>query len=270
MGCFGSKTKILIFGASNLIHMAKPLLWVPKTVSFNPTTKKGYQSRGTKAFVALGTKLPAGLVPTEKHRHLRHLAHPSKFFTKPDSVHTQKIREKLKAAGISAEEPIQSIGNGRALFMKSGFSLESPAGMRQFVNNTREVVEKICKTVGKMHSIGITHNHLHLGNIAITKGGKIVLLDLSRAKFSLPGKNFVGYDIVQLGKSLSGFYAYCVKEFQNREVSKNEIADFKNQIFGKILYNTLINSGETKADWKTFEKFFYNHLPKYKSFFNLS
>ncbi len=39
---------------------------VPKIVSFNVDSVRGYQREGTKAFVALGTRLPKNLSKGEK------------------------------------------------------------------------------------------------------------------------------------------------------------------------------------------------------------
>ena len=213
--------------------------------------------------------MPIGLTPLQKHGRLAELAQTSRYFTKSNSVRIQKIREKLNGAGVEVEEPIQNLGNGRALFSKNGFSFDSPPGIRQFVVNTREVVDKICKTVAKMNFAGITHNHLHIGNIGITKGGKIIILELNLAKFRPPATNFVGNDWAELSTSLSRLYARCIRKFQNRTASRAELAGFREHIYAKLFFYTFEYAGEMKADWVKFEKAFSKHFPQYKKQFKL-
>jgi len=244
----------------------KVLLWVPKTTSFNTRTKSGYQSSGTKAFVPLGTRLHKGLTHSQKYDKLTKLAEKSHFFIKPNSLRVQKIRQKLRALGINVEDPIQDLGNGKALFKKTGNSLQSYLGINVFVQQTPKVVENICKMVAVIHNAGITHTHLHVGNIGVTRNGKIVLYDIGRAKFSKDlMKTNVGLDITTLTRSITSLYAHALESTSGRKPAQKEILVFENYFLGKLIYHTLVNSGEIKISWKTFAKRFGKHFSQYKA-----
>ena len=161
--------------------MPKSRLFVPKTVSYSVLSKKGVQRKGTRAFVPVGTRLPRGLDKMGKFAELRRLAHNSQFFIKPLSARARKVSRILEQNGIRAEKPIQDLGNGTALFEKKGFSLDSAEARAIFGEKPYYYAEKVMGIVAKMHSLGIAHNHLHGGNIAITPEGEIILLDLGRA-----------------------------------------------------------------------------------------
>ena len=66
-------------------------LLVPKVVSYNGYTKRGYVQGGTKAFVEQGTRLPKGLKREQKWASLRELGRNADFFIKTLSKRNKKI-----------------------------------------------------------------------------------------------------------------------------------------------------------------------------------
>ena len=69
------------------------------------------------------------------------------------------------------------------------------------------------KLVAKMHSLGISHSHLHLNNIAVTSRGQIIILDLGKAHISNPKRKTLQWvqkkyipDLAVLGESLAELY----------------------------------------------------------------
>lgn len=160
----------------------KPVrLWVPKVVSYNPNTKKGYDSKGTKAFVLQGTRVAKGLNKNEKRLTLRQIATQADFFIKPLSKRNKKIRELLQKQGIKVEKVLQELHNGKALFQKEGVGLNSLEGIRIVQKNPKKVIDNLLTTMAKISSIDIIHGHPHLGNFAITPNGEIIVLDLGKA-----------------------------------------------------------------------------------------
>src|SRR3989338_470924 len=107
-------------------------IFVPKIVSFNQDSIRGYQREGTKAFVALGTRLPRGLSKGEKARQLRKLAHESSHYIKTVSPRARRIRGILQKAGIRIEKELEDLKNGTSLFEREGFGLDSKKGMELF------------------------------------------------------------------------------------------------------------------------------------------
>ncbi len=149
-----------------------------KVVSFK--TRPG----GTKAFVEKGVKMPKGLSPREQVYWLKRIAHGSEYFIKPLSPKAKEIRSLLEKNGIIVEKAIQDLKNGTFLFKKTGNSLDSVNGIKLFIQNREKNIENVGRVIRKMHSLGITHNHLHLSNIAITNNGTVVLLDFKKARIS--------------------------------------------------------------------------------------
>lgn len=74
------------------------------------------------------------------------------------------------------------------LFEKQGYSLDSNEGQQLFLQNFGKALEGLTKAVANMHGAGITHNHLHAGNIAVTPNGNVVLLDLGKARLARIGR----------------------------------------------------------------------------------
>ncbi|MDO8627203.1 MAG: hypothetical protein Q7K42_01945 [Candidatus Diapherotrites archaeon] len=182
----------------------KHQILVPKKVSFNPNSKKGYQTHGTKAFVESGTKIPKLLSRSERHKSLRRIANLSSHYIKPLGQRGRRIRGLLKKAEILVEKEIQDLHNGTALFEREGFGLDSPEGEVLLFQNPEKAIERILNIVTAMHSLGITHNHLHMGNFAITDKHEIILLDLGKATISkFPEKPKKGWALKKFGNDLS-------------------------------------------------------------------
>lgn len=152
---------------------------VPIKISEGKSDK--LQRRGSEAFVAVGTELPKGLKPYRKIVHLRELAYNSPFFIKNYGRRQQMIEARLEAAGIKIEKPVQILNNGRAVFKKTGHSLDSEEGKRLFLKDFWGNAVALEEMVGKMHGLGITHNHLHGGNITIDEKGVIRFIDFGKA-----------------------------------------------------------------------------------------
>lgn len=177
--------------------MMKQLL-VPITVSHSLRGSGRKLHNETKAFVPLyedpewlagkrrkrriAEPLPKDLWPMEIHQRLRKIAHDSEYFTKPTSKRALNILRILNHFGIRTEEPMEYLKNGRSLFKKKGWGLDSKKGSSEFLQRYAGNVLAVQKMVALMHGIGITHGHLHLGNIAIERG-KIVFLDSFKARF---------------------------------------------------------------------------------------
>lgn len=110
---------------------------------------------------------------------MRNLAEESPYFRKKYSLRQARIREKLERAGIKTEKII--LKNGRAVFEKTGHSLATEKGKALFRKKFWDNVDKLEELVAKMHSLGISHNHLHLGNITIDEHGTLRIIDLGKA-----------------------------------------------------------------------------------------
>jgi len=161
-------------------------LLVPKVVSYNGYTKRGYLQKGTKAFVEHKTRLPRGLKREQKWRALREIAGRAEFFIKPLSKRNQRIRKMLEKYGIRAEKVVQPLGNGTALFQKEGFSFDSAQGIAFVKKNPKKAITALQETFAKMTVLEIYHNHPHMGNFAITLKGEIIVLDLGKATMGRP------------------------------------------------------------------------------------
>lgn len=160
---------------------ARSRLFVPKTVSFSFGSKRGYQPWGTKAFAEQGARMPRGLPKEGKAEYLQRLANLSSHYIKRVSPRARAIRKMLSRAGIGVEKELMDLKNGTSLFERRGFALNSPEGRKIFFGRRINFFIGICEAVAGMHGLGITHNHFHAGNIAVTKRGKVILLDLGRA-----------------------------------------------------------------------------------------
>ncbi len=213
-----------------MVQKVKKIL-VPKTVSSTvrgklngKITRVALRPDKTKAFVERGTKMPRGLSPKEQFIWLKKIAHASNYFIKPLSPKTKKIRNILEKNGIKVEKAIQDLKNGKFLFEKTGNSLDSVKGIKLYMKNREKNVEKIGKIMKKMHSLGITHNHLHIGNIALTDKGNVILLDFGRASLSekniTKGTNIL-MDIYQAAQSLAKLEAHALK-LNQRQQQKRE------------------------------------------------
>ncbi|MBS3061617.1 MAG: hypothetical protein J4215_03475 [Candidatus Diapherotrites archaeon] len=171
------------------ILRVKADLHTPKTVSYNLHSKRGYEPQGTKAFVPLGTRLTKGLSRPEKAHQLRELAANSDYFIKPVSKRNQEIRKFLTQHGVRVEKIIEDLKNGTSLFEKEGAELGSAEGIRFFKRNPVQYTQKIIDLVARLIVLEVSHTHLHVGNIAITEKGDVILLDLSRATLAGTGKH---------------------------------------------------------------------------------
>jgi len=164
---------------------------VPQPVSFEFLSRAGrplpagkYFPNRTKAFVPAGARLPQGLPPEQEANVLRRLAQESDYYIKSFSARQGRIAEILSTNGIPIEMPIQKLGGGKALFRREGFGLDSAEGRRLFARYPEEYEKQMIEILVRSHFLGITHGHPHVGNWAITKGGKLILLDLRKAAIS--------------------------------------------------------------------------------------
>ncbi len=158
-----------------------PAVLVPKTVSFNQWSKKGYQSRGTKAFVLNGTRLSRGLTKPEKFAALRDLAEKSDYYIKRVTPRNRKIRAFVEKYGVRVEKIIEDLKDGTCLFEREGYALDSPEGKKVFLRNPDAAMQKIAGVMAKLIVLEVTHWHPHRGNFALTEKGDVILLDLGKA-----------------------------------------------------------------------------------------
>ena len=191
---------------------AKRKLLVPVTVSFtSKRTSKDYtevskmRGRGTKAFAEVGTNL-RDLNPKDKFMMVKTIGDYAPYFIKPMSKKVRKIISLLERNGVAVEKPIEDLKNGTMLFEKIGFCAVSNRGFNQYCRAPRKIFNNIVKEMIKMHMLGVTHGHLHLGNFALTEKGKAIIIDLKRATVSSKdrlekGKNAerIAWDVVILG-----------------------------------------------------------------------
>ena len=110
----------------------------------------------------------------------RAIAEKAEFYIKPITPLRKKIREVLIAHGVPIEVPILDLKNGLELFERGNFEVIS-----EYPQNPEKIRTKIREIVKRMHSSGVTHNHLHRGNFVIDSNGNIKLIDLSKAKLFL-------------------------------------------------------------------------------------
>ena len=113
-------------------------------------------------------------------RERKEIAAKADFFIKQTNPRIKKIREKLIEAGIPIEIPIMDLKNGTELFERGNWRT-----IAESIRIPRVVPNRIIEIVKTMHSLGITHNHLHLANLLIDSEGNVKLIDLSRAKMYL-------------------------------------------------------------------------------------
>jgi serine/threonine protein kinase len=158
-------------------------LHLPRKVSVSAATRKVQRSGGTSAFVS-HEKWLEKIPVADRRKRLREMAHGAEFFVKPHSARAEAIRKRLNAAGIRTEIPIQNLKNGTSLFRKDGHPLLSEEGKKIFAQNPAAWVGRIERLVAAVHSLGISHNHFHVGNLLVTEKREIVLIDLGLARHS--------------------------------------------------------------------------------------
>jgi hypothetical protein len=123
----------------------------------------------------------------------------SEYFLKLSSARQRAIRKMLVKAGILVEMPIEEMSekvtqrDGKShsrlsdLFERRGFVrlVEDGTGKRPKAVNVKDISDamaQMVKIMTKMHALGVTHNHPHLGNWAINSDGHVKILQLSRAR----------------------------------------------------------------------------------------
>jgi len=112
----------------------------------------------------------------ERTRKLRkELATPAPFYIKPITKEQRRIRELLVKAGVPIEQPIQDLGRGLELFERGEWKEIPPLAEE----GSREQIRQM---VAKMLSLGVAHNHLHLGNFVMNSKKEVKLIDLSLAR----------------------------------------------------------------------------------------
>jgi len=170
----------------------KPTLLVPKPISFNLYSRdeKGIEKNGTKAFVDKDLKLIKTKSKMERGLFLKNVAHNATYFIKPISPKQISILKKMKLNGIKTEKVMQNLKNGTFLIKKQGYSLDSKKGQELIKKfGPMNILVNLEELIAKFHSLGISHNHLHMGNLCIDKKGNLYIIDLSLAKsFKVPAK----------------------------------------------------------------------------------
>ncbi len=226
--------------------VTKPTLWVPKVVSYNGYTKRGYIQGGTKAFVKQGTRLASRLKREQKWNALRQIGRNAEFFIKPLSRRNKTIRATLEKYGIRTEKILQELGDGKALFQKEGHTPDSIEGIKIVRKNPQHYLGKIEQTLAKMILLEIYHGHPHLGNFAITKSGEVIVLDLGKATMGNPERirkgplskseeNRLKQDLNMFCDSVSIYY---LRRILQKEPSVEELNHTK-EIFWNQIHNTL-------------------------------
>lgn len=216
---------------------------IPTEVSADADGKR-IDPQGTQAFVPIGTELKKGLNPRDRFLELRRLAQGAQFFTKPNPKKQRLIASKLMAAGIQIETPIQALGRGRALSQWQGHSILTQEGKMLFNRHFWNNVMKVEEIVAKMHSLGITHNHLHGGNITIDEHGVIRIIDLSKADihdFQKRGKNtkpwalkYFFSDLGSVSGTLMAINPMAIDERFRDRVFGNIVTGYSDKLRGKI------------------------------------
>ncbi|MAG21816.1 MAG: hypothetical protein CL943_00730 [Candidatus Diapherotrites archaeon] len=140
------------------------------------------------------------------------------------------------------------------MFERTGFGLDSLEGQKIFSKDPLGFMLRIEELVGKMHSLGITHNHLHGGNIALTRKGQIVLLDLSAARMAkIPKKPTKKWIVKKFHNELwtvANSLAYLIEHIKGAEALRGNLFSLREAIVGNIVSQY---SGELKKklDWNT-------------------
>jgi hypothetical protein len=238
--------------------MAK--LLVPKVVSYNGYTKRGYAKNGTKAFVPQGTRLPRGLKREEKWLSLRRLAEQSDFFIKPLSNRNKRIRLLLNKYGIETEKIVQELGGGKALFGREGISLSSFQGKKLFRTRPEMYLDKITGVMAKMLLLEITHGHPHPGNFAITPSGKVIVLDLGLAQMGQAEKIRQKARSADTGSAkramkdvhtfVDKFAIYYCRTVWQREPTQKEFEAKSDEIYGHLIEKVKQIEGPLKEEIK--------------------
>ncbi len=223
--------------ASRRILVPKPISARVKTNPDGSYLSLKIRTDKTRAFLKQDHVMPKGLSAQQKGIWLANTAAKAKYFIKPLSPRAKKIRYVLKKNGLKIEKAIQDLKNGTMLFERTGNSINSVKGLKIYFKNRNKSVEKIAKVIRKMHSLGITHNHLHIGNIAVTNRGTIVLLDFGKATISnkqrtQKGLNSKGkiYDLLMVSTTLARLEAQILK--LNKKTEKKRLSEI-NSIFYK-------------------------------------
>lgn len=142
-----------------------------------------------KAYLEWGRKGHRGQIDAAEmiHRNLRDAAHQSNFFMKTVSKRTRRIRERLKAAGVRVEEPMEiDLKNGKELFARGENMplLLSHYGIgRSPLHDCRYAIAQIIRMIVRMHAAGIVHGHPHINNFVVDKKGRVTMIDLGMARY---------------------------------------------------------------------------------------
>ncbi|MFH0714527.1 MAG: lipopolysaccharide kinase InaA family protein [Candidatus Diapherotrites archaeon] len=160
---------------------AKPLL-VPIPVSFGKNLNVDY--RGTKAFSSKmdveTKKVFRNVSPEQRLFVLKRIGENAKFFMKKVTPRSREIRNYLEKNGIRVEKEVAILEKGFSIFKRAGITLGSYEGIK-FVKRNPELLDKIASEIAKMHSLGVSHNHLHHGNIILTPKGEVIFIDFGKA-----------------------------------------------------------------------------------------
>jgi len=123
------------------------------------------------------------------------IAEWSDYYAKPTSRRVKEIRSILLKNGVNVEQPMpvrnidkedrvkgripSDLGGNYELFEQRKYR-EIPQNPKNF----ESIKSQILRTLAKMHSLGISHNHLHLGNWVVNPEGRVQLIDLSLARIN--------------------------------------------------------------------------------------
>ena len=166
-----------------------PRLLIPKRVSYTIKSKSGYDRAGTKAFIEYGTKIPARMTKIQRQDFLKSLAENSEFFIKRVNANQLLIGKVLKKAGIHTEKYVQDLHDGTYLIQAEGIALGSAKGAELLRKVGVSKILELEGIVAKMFSLGISHGHIHMGNIVITPRGEFKIIDLGKTRMqAIPKK----------------------------------------------------------------------------------
>ncbi|VVB99017.1 Uncharacterised protein [uncultured archaeon] len=92
--------------------------------------------------------------------------------------------------------------------------------------------------IAKMHSLGISHNHIHSGNIIFMKNGELAFIDFARANLSqAPKKHTADWAIRKYSNDLETFAADAIKILAktHTKIDSQYIASLKSDIIMGIV-----------------------------------
>ena len=109
-----------------------------------------------------------------------------KYMYRRDNISQEQldILKELVDAEIPVERPISfKLGKKKdMLFLSNGIALTEYHLDILPANKLENIYTKATNILAKMHNLNISHNHLHFGNISVSKSDEISLIDFKMAK----------------------------------------------------------------------------------------